>query len=118
MRKRSIVCFFDALLWYGLILLPLLCYFAICLSDKSNIPSFLSFMQDSIGLDLSRTLIYEQLSSLLGSSGILDLFGDTESIFVFLAWFVSVEISHLFVDFLLFIPRLSHKFFEKFYQGD
>lgn len=122
MRKRTIANIVDSAFWFLVAILPLALYFITCLSYKlqsstDTLTAFLPFMKN-LGL-MDSGIIYNSLSDLFGSSGILPLFSaDNNSILVFLSYFVSVEIVHLAVDFLLFIPRLGHKYMNTFTQNE
>lgn len=53
-------------------------------------------------------IIVNTLVDCFGENGILPLFKGRE-VFIVFAWYVCVVICHLVVDFLLFIPKLCHK---------
>ena len=122
MRKRTIANIVDSAFWFFVSILPLALYLITCLSYKlqsstDTLTAFLPFMK-SLGL-VDSGLIYNSLSDLFGSGGILPLFSaENNAILVFLSYFVSVEIVHLAVDFLLFIPRLGHKYMNTFTQNE
>lgn len=122
MRKRTIANLVDSFFWLLVAILPIVLYLITCFSYKltnatESVVAFLPFMK-SIGL-VDSGLIYKSLSDLFGSSGILPLFSaENNAILVFLSYFVSVEIVHLAVDFLLFIPRLAHKYMNTFTQNE
>lgn len=122
MRKRTIANLVDSAFWFLVSILPLALYLITCLSYKlqsatDSLTAFLPFMK-SLGL-VDSGLIYSSLSDLFGSSGILPLFSaDNNAILLFLSYFVSVQIVHLAVDFLLFIPRLAHKYMNTFTQNE
>jgi len=60
---------------------------------------------------LTNGIIYNSLNDLFGVGGILPLFSADNSLaLLYSTWFVSVFIVHLCVDFILFIPRLAHKY--------
>ncbi len=111
----------DHVFWLLVALLPLVLYvvqfFAYELTSVTTFASFDSFMT-TFGVSPD-SVVYTSLVGLFGAEGTLPLFsGTTSAPILFLSYFVSVEIIHLAVDFLLFIPRLSHKYMEKFTQGD
>ena len=122
MRKRTIANLVDSFFWLLVAILPIVLYLITCFSYKltnatESVVAFLPFMK-SIGL-VDSGLIYKSLSDLFGSSGILPLFSaENNAILVFLSYFVSVQIVHLAVDFLLFIPRLAHKYMNTFTQNE
>lgn len=121
MRKRTIANLVDSAFWFLVAILPLALYLITCLSYKlqsstDTLTAFLPFMKN-LGL-MDSGIIYNSLSDLFGSGGILPLFSaENNAILVFLSYFVSVEIVHLAVDFLLFIPRLAHKYMNTFTQN-
>lgn len=122
MRKRTIANLVDSAFWFLVSILPLALYLITCLSYKlqsatDSLTAFLPFMK-SLGL-VDSGLIYSSLADIFGSSGILPLFSaDNNAILLFLSYFVSVQIVHLAVDFLLFIPRLAHKYMNTFTQNE
>lgn len=117
MRKRTMSAIADHLYWLFVALLPLVCYLIQFLSYEltsvtDSLPTFLSFMQ-SFGISTD-SVIYSVLDDLFGASGILPMFSaGSNAVLLYLSYFVMVQIIHLAVDFLVFIPRLSHKWMEK-----
>lgn len=122
MRKRTIANLVDSAFWFLVSILPLALYLITCLSYKlksstDTLTAFLPFMKN-LGL-MDSGIIYNSLSDLFGTTGILPLFSaDNNAILLFLSYFVSVQIVHLAVDFLLFIPRLAHKYMNTFTQNE
>lgn len=122
MRKRTIANIVDSAFWFLVAILPLALYLITCLSYKlqsstDTLTAFLPFMKN-LGL-MDSGIIYNSLSDLFGSGGILPLFSaENNAILVFFSYFVSVEIVHLAVDFLLFIPRIGHKYMNTFTQNE
>ena len=122
MRKRTIANLVDSFFWLLVAILPIVLYLITCFSYKltnatESVVAFLPFMK-SLGL-VDSGLIYNSLFDLFGTGGILPLFSaENYAILVFLSYFVSVEIVHLAVDFLLFIPRLAHKYMNTFTQNE
>lgn len=116
MRKRTISNIADHVFWLLIALLPLVIYGFTCLSYEltsasDTLPSLMDFLVDFGISDTSIT--YTVLDDIFGSTGILPLFNPGSVVLLFLSYFTTVEIVHLAVDFLLFIPRLSHKWMEK-----
>ena len=121
MRKRTMSNLADHVFWLLVALLPLVLYvvqfFAYELTTVTTFTPFDTFMT-TFGVSTS-SVIYTSLVGLFGAEGTLPLFNGINSApILFLSYFVAVEIIHLAVDFLLFIPRLCHKYMEKFTQGD
>lgn len=115
MRKKTISRLADTISWYLLYFLPVIGYLIILATG--NVPTF-SQVFSTLGLDVVTTgTIYTSLDSIFGTTGIMPLFTDS-SMLQFFTYFISVFIAHLFVDFILFIPRLAHKWMSKCYQED
>ena len=107
MRKRNITCLFDNIFWYLIYSLPVWVYlisFAV-----PSVSRVLYELLNTFGLGSSVSITYTTLSDLFGSTGLLPLFDNSLTIQLF-SWFINCMIIHLAVDFLLFIPRLCHKF--------
>lgn len=111
MRKRNIKCLFDNIFWYLLYLLPVIAYLLSVFRDGSSSASFLSFFEN-FGVPVLGDVVSNALNGIFASGGVLPLNGANVAIPV-LSWFVSLMIIHLAIDFLLFIPRLAHKFMNK-----
>lgn len=117
MRKRTISNLADQIFWLLVALMPLVLYGIQFLAYEltvvsSDLPTFLEYMQN-FGLSTT-SVCYTALQELFGSTGVLPLFASGDNaVVLFLSYFVTVQIVHLAVDFLLFIPRLSHKWLEK-----
>lgn len=116
MRKRTISFVADKILWSLLYFLPIVIYLVCCYRTGLAVP--LSTMFESVGLGIiTDNVIFTSLSSIFGVGGLFPLFSSPD-ILIFFTWFIGVYIAHLFVDFLLFIPRLAHKWLRYFYKGD
>lgn len=114
MRKRTIDHLADSLFWYIIYLLPVVCYICLIVSRRGEVvPNIGAYFTDSWSLGGLTDLVSNALESLFGESGILPLAGASIGIPVF-SWYVGMMIIHLAVDFLLFIPRLCHKWMDKF----
>lgn len=108
MRKRTISTLFDNIFWYGLYLLPLICFvFMVWHSGLDGVT--LATSMSNCGLDIfSQNFIYDGLMSLFGVGGVMPLFNSPD-VLAFGSYFISVFLLHLAVDVLLFIPRFAHK---------
>lgn len=115
MRKRTINNIADKLFWLVVALLPLVLYalqfFAYELNAITDFQSFYDYMTN-FGI-IGDSVVVSALTDIFGVGGVLPMFSANSAPLLFLAWFVQVEIVHLAVDFLVFIPRLSHKFMDK-----
>ena len=103
-------------MWYLLYLLPILIWGLV--SFQSGTFTTLSNAMSSMGLEIfSNNQIFISLSNIFATTGVLPLFTNSD-IILYMSYFISVFLIHLFVDFILFIPRLAHKWLNKLYGGD
>ena len=126
MRKRTVNHVADTIFWYILYFLPVLAYFVYIFAFGQNPAvdfevfngwdSFESFCAVNFPVSVDN-VIYNSLYNLFGDVGLIPLF-DNASMCIFFAHFVSVYLLHLMVDFMLFIPRLAHKWLKMFTRGD
>lgn len=116
MRERTQKNLFDNIFWYLIYLLPLIIWVVVSFRT-GNIVS-LSNALETMGLKvLENNQILTNLSEIFGSNGVLPLFVSAD-ILLYISYFICVFLIHLFVDFLLFIPRIAHKWLNKLYGGD
>lgn len=120
MRKKTVNHVADTIFWYLIYFLPVIVYLLYMLSSPGTGTNIIEFSQffESIGFGfVSDNIIISSLTSIFGQGGILPLF-TTNTPFIIFSWFISAFLCHLLVDFLLFIPRLCHKYLKVFYQED
>lgn len=137
MRKRTVKNVAETILWYTLYLLPIICLlmsfaffgteafaedFCVNDGDYFNIPchysdaAFREVMFDFVSSD---NLVVIALEKIFGDEGILPFAWISSSgIHLYCSWLVYVTLLRLFVDFILFIPRLAQKWMNGFTQGD
>lgn len=120
MRKKTVNHLADTIFWYLLYFLPIIAYLLFLLAEPSsstNVVNFATFF-DNIGMGfVSDNILVNSLSSIFGANGVLPIFANNTPFLIF-AWFIGIYLVHLVVDFLLFIPRLCHKYMKNFTQGD
>ena len=115
MRKRTVSYLADTIFWNIVYFIPVIAYFI--LLWKFGLQNFGSVF-DTIGLNIAtNSTVFESLSNIFGVDGILPLFASTDLI-VFLTYYVNVFIAHIFIDLVLFIPKLAKKWMNKFTHGD
>ena len=116
MRKRTISNLCDNIMWYLIYLIPI--FPMLILIFKTGSAITLSSAMSSIGFDvLTTTPVYTALDSIFGSAGTLPIFVSPD-VLLYMSYFVCVFLIHLAVDFLLFIPRICHKWMTKLYGGE
>lgn len=111
MRRRNFSHALDSIFWYIIYALPFLWY-GLSFLSATYTPVGLGDFFNFVGFDISSSITFTTLAEIFGASGILPLFDNPVVIQIF-AWFINCLIIHLAVDFLLFIPRLAHKFIGK-----
>jgi len=115
MRKKTISNLFDNFFWYVVYMLPIL--LLLIYWFKTGSLSLVSCMNSAgLGVVVDNP-IYTSLNAIFGSAGTFPLFASADLI-AFGSYFVCAFLLHLFVDFLLFIPRLCHKWLKCFTGGD
>lgn len=107
MRKKSIVHFFDTLMWYIVYTLPLILLLFETFRN-GNFHSLYEIMSDSGLLVNFTNPVYSCLEQLFITGNVFPLFSSPD-IVVYASYFICVFLLHLAVDVLLFIPRFAHK---------
>lgn len=120
MRKRNISYFLDNFFWFILYLLPVICYFALVLSNNYNsaLPSFVEYLLDNfMSVNVSNVFI-SSISGIFGTGGVLPLFNTSSAsampVLVYLSYFVTVYFIHFCVDVLMLLPRMLMHLMDKF----
>lgn len=112
MRKRTMLILVDRLFWAIIWLLPLIAFVVMPLgyqlADASSMLPTLSDVLSQFGISTDN-VVYTALTGLFGDNGVIHLFADNSVVMLYFTYFVCVELIHLFVDFIIFIPRLTHK---------
>lgn len=122
MRKRNIPVFFDHLFWFLMWLLPALFYLFNYLAYDINttgitILGFSEFIVNNFGISSTSTL-YTALSSVFADTSYLGVIDNTitNSLILYIVYIFFIELVHIFVDVILFIPRFAHNFIAKFQE--
>ena len=120
MRKKTVNHLADTIFWYVLYFLPVIAYLLFLIAEPStgiNNVNFLTFI-DNCGFGFVQdNIIVNGLRGIFGVNGTLPFF-TTDLPFVIFTWYVGVTIAHLFVDFMIFIPKLAHKWLNKFTRSE
>ena len=110
MRKKSLNCLFDNIMWYLLYLLPLIVWLILLARNEFNAIYTLSYVFENMGLGIiNDNVILTALNGVFAVGGVFPIFTANNFILVYMTWFIAIMIVHLAVDFLVFIPRLCHK---------
>ena len=135
MRKRTCKNIFDNIMWYTIYLLPIILTILFTAGafqgdwfpfwyeadgDNANLPFFevlKNFIEFGIDLD-TYNIVTITFNNLFGSDGLIPVFEYNGAIILYMSYFVWVYLFHLMVDFLLFIPRLAHKWIDSFTRSE
>lgn len=120
MRKRTVNHLADTIFWYLIYFLPVIFYIVYLIAEPSSGGSIVNFINyfEQVGFGIvTDNVIITTLRDIFGSGGTFPLF-NTDLPYIIFTWFVGTYIIHLAVDFLLFIPRLAHKWLKEFTQGE
>lgn len=101
MKENKIERLLDWLLWTFILILPIIL--------KNNfvnemMNTFLNFMPG-----IEQSFIFTNITSLFNFLGI----SANSKIYYLVCWFILIELTHLVIDVLLFIPRYFHKILDK-----
>ncbi len=115
MRKRTVKTMANTIFWYVLYFMPVISYLLYLFIHPGSTATVMAvdFMEfiNACGFGaLTDNVIYTSLYDVFGTGGLMPFF-DSPVIFTIMTWFVGVFFIHLFVDFLLLLPRLLQKAF-------
>ena len=114
MRKRTIKCLFDNIMWYLIYLLPLI--FALIHWSKIGTLDIAGVFALG-GFELfADNIVFTSLNSIFGATGVIPLFSGS-GLLMYLSYFIICMLVHLAVDVLLFIVRLAHNWMEGIVGG-
>lgn len=107
MRKRTVNHVVDKCFWSLVLILPLI-LLAIIWCKNGDTTYTLSSCLSMFGVSTTNP-IYATFVGMFGSSGtVFELFTATD-LYLYFTYMVGVELLHLLVDFLLFLPRWCQK---------
>ena len=108
MRKRTINCLFDKLFWFLVSILPLVSFvIMLWFNGQNGITMSTVFSSCGFGIVVDNVVV-DSLMSIFGVGGLFPLFA-TNDLIVYFVYFIFVNIIHIVVDVLLWIPRFAHK---------
>lgn len=113
MRKKSIFYLFDTGFWFFVSVLPLIVFLVMLWHNgATGITLIDCFNACNLNI-VTDNIVYTSLISLFGSDGVFPMFSSPD-ILVYFTYLVLINICHLVVDILLFIPRYAHKLMDCF----
>lgn len=135
MRKRTVKNLFDNIMWYTIYLLPILVglisaislcggdWYAVWMEvdgDSTTAPGVAFFIQGAqrVCEEFQFDIAYTPLVDCFDRIGDVFIPFNASFLVLYFGYFISVYIAHLFVDFVLFIPRLCHKWMNAFTNAE
>lgn len=102
MRTKTVEMVIDRGFWALLLLLPMI---AFVIMNNHNTATFINVMSQFSITDTN--FIYQGLSQIFGSGGTLEFFDTTTTnvVVLYMSYFVGLELIHIFVDIILYIPK-------------
>ena len=123
-KKKILLTLIDKVFWLLIMLIPVIAYLVMPLGFSigggsegvTDLPTFAEALTQ-FGLN-ENNVIYGALNDLFGASGLLPMFANNSALLLYFTYLVIVELVHLFIDFIVFIPRLAHKFLNVLCQSE
>lgn len=118
--KKKVIKIADTVFWYLLYFFPVVAYLFFIFAEPSSGTHLVSLTDffASLGIDFFvDNIILTALNQMFGPAGILPFFGDIAPLY-FVAWYGCMLLVHLMVDFLIFIPKLCHKWLCTFTRSE
>lgn len=110
MRTKTLEHNLDRIFWFIVLLLPLVAYLII---NRWQLITFGELLQQyNI---LTTNVVYDVLSNIFGSTGELPFFdtSSTNSVLIYMSYMVTIELLHIVVDVILFLPRIAVTLLDK-----
>lgn len=100
--------------WLLLALMPLIVYMVIARTSAggTTLETFMTVISEKLNLITTDNIIYTTLKDVFGAEGVLPILND--GLILYAAYFCIVELVHLMVDVLVFIPRIAHEWLDGF----
>lgn len=98
--------------WLFLALLPLFVYLCIARAGGTTLDDFMTVMATKLNFITTDNVLYTSIKGIFGDGGTFPILQDGMVLYV--TYFCIVEIVHLLVDVLVFIPRIAHGWLESF----
>lgn len=115
MTKKKISHIFDKLFWGFIMLLPVFVYLVFLVRNGGVYVFADVFINFGFNIDTS-SVIYTTLTSIFGviSGGTANIPAFlSDGVMVYITYIVLIELIHLVVDILLYIPRVAMKYLDK-----
>ena len=99
--------------WLLLALMPIIVYFCMASAQPSaDMITFTDMMSTKLQFPSANNVIYSTIWGVFGTGGTLPIL--TEGLAAYLTYYIIIELAHLIVDVLIFIPRLAQGWISSF----
>lgn len=99
--------------WLLLALMPIIVYFCMASAQPSaDMITFVDMMSTKLQFTSANNVIYSTIWGVFGTGGTLPIL--TEGLAAYLTYYIIIELAHLVVDVLIFIPRLAQGWISSF----
>ena len=99
--------------WLLLALMPIIMYLCMTGAQPSeDIITFAEMMSTKLQFTSVNNIIYSTIWGVFGTGGTLPIL--TEGLAAYLTYYIIIELAHLIVDVLIFIPRLAQGWISSF----
>lgn len=99
--------------WLLLALMPIIMYLCMAGAQPSeDIITFAEMMSTKLQFTSVNNIIYSTIWGVFGTGGTLPIL--TEGLAAYLTYYIIIELAHLVVDVLIFIPRLAQGWISSF----
>lgn len=111
MRTKTLETIIDRVFWAFVLCLPMFAYLILCIHFETY--NFVDLL-NQFSMD-SNNLVYTTLAAIFGTGGYLPYFDTTtvNPLLLYMSYFVCVELVHIIVDILLFIPKVCVAILDK-----
>ncbi len=110
MRTKTVEMIVDRGFWALVLIMPVLAYLIINHHGRADFITVLSQFNVT-----DTNVVYTTLVEIFGTGGYLDMFDTTTTnpILLYMCFFFSVEVVHVIIDVLLFIPKITVEILDK-----
>ena len=99
--------------WLLLALMPVILYLVAARNTGgAEMMTFADMMEQKLGFFNTGNVIYTTIDGVFGAEGVLPIL--TDGLTAYLTYYITVEIVHLIVDVLIFIPRMAQSWITAF----
>lgn len=98
--------------WLLLAIMPIILYLCMGRTGGGTLESFMTVMTEKLNFINTDNVIYTTIKGVFGSDGTLPIMND--GLILYATYFCVVELVHLIVDVIIWIPRLAQEWLTAF----